>query len=216
MSGCQAARSGRLIRCWWRFGGTNHRGTEDTEDTEEGHRGVGGAARRSRLKRRPYALSTAAPRLSGTPPPTFRHNLSVPTFSRHPSESRQPPSPTTEPSVFITLCPLCLCGSFPASEGTTRRAADRKHGMGLIQGWWRFGGTNHRGTEDTEEGHRGVGGAAPRTPLNQRHNLSMPTTSLQPSESRQPPSPTTEPSVFITLCPLCLCGSFPASEGTTA
>ena len=80
--------------------------------------------------------------------------------------------------------------------------------LGPKRSRWRFGGTNHRGTEDTEEGHRGLGGAAPRAPLNQRHNLYTPAASPTPSESRQPPSFTTESSVFIALCPLCLCGSF--------
>ena len=73
---------------------------------------------------------------------------------------------------------------------------------------FRRGLTNHRGTEGTEEGHRGVGGTTSRAPLNRRHKLTMSTPSLKPSESRQPPSTPTEPSVFITLWPLCLCGSF--------
>ena len=47
---------------------------------------------------------------------------------------------------------------------------------------------------------------------------SLATSLLQPSESRQTPSRTTEPSVSLlcvpSLCPLCLCGSFPVSKQT--
>jgi hypothetical protein len=54
--------------------------------------------------------------------------------------------------------------------------------------------TNHRGTEDTEKGHRGVGGVVPRSPLNQCQKPSSPPS--RGSRLQFPQSP---------LCPPSLC-----------
>ena len=70
---------------------------------------------------------------------------------------------------------------------------------------FRVGRTNHRGTEDTEERHRELGGESRRSPsanVEKRSGTPIPFRFL--TRANIP----INPSVFITLCPLCLCGSF--------